>query len=173
MAAWLNVFMLIGFARPAQILLGIMALLIGVINIKDFFAFHKGVSLSIPESAKPGIYRRVRGIVQAEHLWAALAGAVVLAVVVNIVELLCTAGLPAMYTAILKMQELPTWANYAYLGLYIVAYMLDDSLMVGIVVVTLGRRKLQERGGRWLKLISGLVIGALGLVMIFKPDWLV
>jgi hypothetical protein len=68
----------------------------------------------------------------------------VLAVLVNVIELLCTAGLPALYTQILTMQELPTWQNYAYLGLYNLAYMFDDSLMVAVVVMTLGRRKLQE-----------------------------
>jgi hypothetical protein len=94
-------------------------------------------------------------------------------VLVNVIELLCTAGLPAMYTNILALQQFPIWLNYAYLLLYIAAYMFDDSLMVAIVVVTLGRHKLQERGGRALKLISGLVIAGLGFVMIFKPEWLV
>ncbi len=172
MAAWLNVFMLIGFARPAQILLGIMALLIGVINIKDFFAFKRGITLSIPESSKPGLYRRVREIVTAKYLTTALASVVALAVVVNMVELLCTAGLPALYTQILTMQELPAWKNYLYLALYIVAYMLDDTILLTVVLVTLSHRKLQEREGRWLKLISGVVILALGLVMIFQPEWL-
>ena len=96
----------------------------------------------------------------------------VLAVVVNMVELLCTAGLPALYTQILTMQDLPAWKNYAYLALYIVAYMLDDSILLAIVVVTLSHRKLQEKEGRWLKLISGLVIFLLGIVMIFKPELL-
>jgi uncharacterized membrane protein HdeD (DUF308 family) len=70
------------------------------------------------------------------------------------------------------MQELPAWKNYLYLALYIVAYMLDDALLLTIVVITLSNRKLQEKEGRWLKLISGLVIFALGIVMIFKPEWL-
>lgn len=82
----------------------------------------------------------------AEYLAAAVAGAVVLAVLVNIVELLCTAGLPALYTQILSLQQLPAWENYAYLGLDNVASMLDDTLMLGIVVTTLSRRRLQERG---------------------------
>ena len=50
--------------------------------------------------------------------------------------------------------------------------MLDDSIMVGIVVVTMGKKKLQENHGRWLKLVSGLVILALGLVLRFNPEWL-
>jgi uncharacterized membrane protein HdeD (DUF308 family) len=71
------------------------------------------------------------------------------------------------------MQDYPPWKNHAYLAMYIVAYMLDDSIMVGIVIFTLGKRKLQENEGRWLKLLSGLFILALGLVLLLKPDWLV
>lgn len=172
MAAWLQVFMLIGIRRPVQILLGLLALVIGVVNVKDFVAFKQGISFSIPESSKPGLYRRVRKIVSSKYLTAAIAGAVVLAVVVNFIELLCTAGLPALYTQILTIQDLPAWQNYAYLSLYIAAYMLDDTLLLAVIVATLSHRKLQEREGRWLKLVSGVVILILGLVMIFQPKWL-
>ena len=55
---------------------------------------------------------------------------VALAVIVNLIELLCTAGLPALYTQILTMQQLPAWANYCYLALYILAYMLDDTILL-------------------------------------------
>jgi glutaredoxin len=172
MAAWLNLLLFVGYLRWVQIILASLAILIGLIHIKDFFAFKRGFSLSIPDSAKPGLYARVRQIVMAEHLYGAIAGAFVLAVLVNFIELLCTAGLPAMYTQVLMLQEYPPWKNYAYLALYILAYMLDDSIMVGIVVLTLGKRKLQENEGRWLKLMSGLVVLALGVVLLFKPEWL-
>jgi glutaredoxin len=173
MAAWLNVFLFVGYLRSAQMTLGVLATFVGIVHIKDFFAHGRGLSFSIPESAKPGLYARVRKIVTAEHLLGAILGAAILAVLVNVIELLCTAGLPALYTQILTLRNLPPWQNYAYLGLYNVAYMFDDSLMVAVVVITLGRRKLQERQGRWLKLISGLVIVALGLVLLFKPEWLI
>lgn len=173
MAAWLNVFQFIGLLRPAQIALGVLGVGVGAIHIKDFFAFKQGISLSIPESAKPKLYERMRNIVMAESLVGAIVGASTLAVLVNIVELLCTAGLPAMYTGILTMQNYPAWLNYSYLLLYILAYMFDDSLMVTLVVVTLGKHRLQETGGRVLKLLSGVVIFAIGLLMLFKPDWLV
>ena len=173
MAAWMNVFMLVGLLRPVQITLALLAIAIGAIHIKDFFAFKQGISLSIPESAKPGLYARVRAIINAENLTAAIIGAVVLAVMVNLIELLCTAGIPAMYTEILSLQQLPQWKNYAYLGLYNLAYMFDDGLMVAIVVVSLKKRKLQEAQGRYLKLLSGAVIFVLGVVMLLWPHWLV
>lgn len=172
MTAWLNVFALIGWARPTQIALGLLATFIGLINVKDFVAFGRGVSFSIPESAKPGIYARVRQIVTAKYLTAALVGAAALAVIVNVIELLCTAGLPALYTQILTLQKLPAWENYLYLGLYIAAYMFDDTIMLALTIITLSHRRLQEGEGRWLKLVSGLVILALGLTMIFRPEWL-
>ncbi len=172
MAAWLNVFMLIGYLRPIQVVLALMAILIGSIHVKDFFAFRKGISLSIPESAKPGIYARVRRIVTAEHLAGAVTGAITLAILVNVVELLCTAGLPALYTNILMQQGLSAATRYAYLGLYILAYMFDDGLMVLIVVWTLSKTKLQETQGRWLKLMSGMVILLLGIIMLIRPELL-
>jgi hypothetical protein len=173
MAAWLNVFLFVGLLRPVQVTLGILAMVVGSIHVKDFFAFKKGLSLSIPESAKPGIYERIRRIVNAENIAGAIIGACVLAILVNIIELLCTAGLPALYTEILAIQQFPIWKNYAYLALYDLAYMFDDSVMVALVVITLGRGKMQERHGRWLKLLSGMVILSLGLVMLIHPDWLV
>jgi glutaredoxin len=173
MAAWLNVFLLIGLSRTLQIGLGGIAVLMGAINVKDYFALGEGISLSIPASAKPGLYARIRGVLQAENLTGALAGVVVLAGLVNIVELLCTAGFPALYTQILTLQRLSLWQYYGYLGLYNLAYIFDDGLMVAIAVATLSRTRLQERAGRWLKLISGLVMAGLGTVLLLQPKWLI
>lgn len=172
MAAWLNLFLLVGMSRVVMVALGVVALAVGAVNVKDFFAFHRGFSLSIPDSAKPGIYARARRILAAERLGAALVGALVLAVVVNLVELLCTAGLPAIYTAVLARHDLGAWQYHGYLALYIAAYMLDDALLLGIAVVTLSKRKLTERGGRILKLVSGAVMLGLGAMLIARPEWL-
>ena len=62
--------------------------------------------------------------------------------------------------------------NYGYLLLYNIAYIFDDALMVSIVVYTLSKKKLQESQGRWLKLVSGLIIIILGVMLLLKPDWL-
>lgn len=172
MAAWLTAFEWIGCLRPVQVVLGTLAVGIGIVHVKDFVALGRGPSLSIPAAAKPGIYARIRRIVTAENLPAAVAGAIVLAVLVNVVELLCTAGLPALYTHVLAGRGFPAVVRYGYLGLYITAYMFDDSLMVAGVVATLRQCRLQEAGGRWLKLVSGGVILGLGLVMLLRPEWL-
>lgn len=172
MAAWLNLFLALGLSAALRIALALLALAIAAVHIKDFFRPQQGFSLSIPEAAKPGLYARMRRVVQAGSLWPALVGVSTLALAVNLVELLCTAGLPAMYTAILTQQQLPPGTHYAYLGLYILGYVFDDSLMVGSAVLALSSRKLGQGAGRWLKLISGLVMLALGAIMLLRPEWL-
>jgi glutaredoxin len=172
LAAWLELFVRVGLSRAAQVTLALVALAIGAVHLKDFLAPGVGVSLSIPDAAKPTLYARLRRLVRAESLPAALAGAFVLAVLVNAVELLCTAGIPALYTQVLVLQSLPAWQHYAYLALYDVAYLLDDGVLVAIAVVTLRGQRLQERGGRWLKLVSGLVVAVLGALLLLAPGWL-
>jgi len=172
MAAWLGVFLVIGVSRWLQAALGLVALGVGALHLKEAVAPGRGPTLSIPASAKPGIYARVRRIIHAEDLRGALAATIALAVIVNLVELLCTAGLPAVYTQIVSTHGLTTWQYHGYLALYIAAYMLDDALMLTIAVVTLSRRKLQERGGRALQLISGAVMLVLGVLLLLRPDWL-
>jgi glutaredoxin len=172
MAAWLNVFLLVGVSRPIQLVLGAVAILIGLVNVKDFIAFGRGPSFGIPDSAKPAIYARVRGVLQAENLGGALGAVIVLAFLVNTVELLCTSGLPAVYTQVLASRDLPAWQYFCYLALYNVFYMLDDALLLAAAVVTLRMSRLQERGGRVLKLISGVVMLLLGVALILRPEWL-
>lgn len=172
MLAWLGAFLALGASRGLELLLGGAAVAIGAIHLKDAVAPGVGPSLAIPEAARPTLYRRLRAILRAERPGAALAGATLLAVLVNLVELGCTAGLPALYTRILTLRALPTAEYVAYLALYNLAYVFDDALVVTTAVVTLSRRRLQQHAGRWLQLASGSVMLALGLLLFLAPGWL-
>jgi glutaredoxin len=169
MAAWLNLFLLIGLSRLSEIVIAAFALLAGMINLKDFRFYGRGVSLSIPDAAKPDIYAGMRRILNAQNLTGALIGTVALAVLVQIVEFMCTSGFPALYTRILTLKQLDSMSYYGYLLLYNLAYMFDDIIILAIGVITLSQRRLQEKEGRWLKLISGLVMVGLGVYLIVAP----
>ena len=169
MAAWLNLFLLIGLSRISEIVIAVIALLAGMINLKDFWFYGRGISLSIPDAAKPDIYAGIRRILHAENITGALIGTVVLAVLVQIVEFMCTSGFPALYTRILTLKQLDSMSYYGYLLLYNAAYMFDDVIILAIGVITLSQRRLQEKEGRWLKLISGLVMVSLGVYLILAP----
>ncbi len=166
MAAWLNLFLLVGISRPSEIAIALLAIVAGMLNLKDFVAPGRGITLSIPIVARPGIYARLRAVLLADRIWPALVGAAVLAVLMQIVELLCTSGFPAIYTRILTLRHFDRAVYYGYLLLYNLMYMLDDIVVLAIGVVTLSQRRLQEKEGRWLKLIAGFVMVGLGIYLL-------
>ena len=114
----------------------------------------------------------MRAVINAPSLGLALFSVTVLALLVNLVELLCTAGFPAVYTAVLTQHNVSTAEQYAYLGLYILGYMADDAIMVALAVAALNRYRLTETAGRNLKLLAGSVMLLLGLVLLLRPGWL-
>jgi hypothetical protein len=172
MAAWLNIFLVVGELALITTSAGLVAIVIASINIKDFFWFKQGVSLSIPDSAKPGLYQRSRNLLKATGLPAMLAGTAMLAVAANSYELLCTSGFPMVYTRTLTLQNLPTAAFYLYLALYNFIYVVPLLVIVAIFTIRFGTRKLTEDEGRVLKLLSGLMMLLLGVVLIMAPSLL-
>jgi len=169
MSAWLNLFLIVGQLSWVTLAAGLLAVLIGSLNVKDYFYFHAGPSLSVPESAKPGLFRRMRNLVGAQSLPTVLAGTLALAVVANAYELLCTAGFPMVFTRLLTLEPLPPLAYYGYLALYCTIYVVPLLIIVTLFVVTLGRRKLTEREGRTLKLVSGTMMLGLGALLLIDP----
>jgi hypothetical protein len=169
MAAWLNVFRWLGEIALVTTLAGMLAIVIALINIKDYFWFKQGVSLSIPDSAKPGLYQRVRGLLRADSLPALTLGTIALAIAANSYELLCTAGFPMVYTRLLTLSDLPPWQHYAYLALYNVVYVIPLMVITLIFTYTLGSRKLSEVEGRLLKLLSGIMMLSLGVLLVVAP----
>jgi hypothetical protein len=169
MAAWLNLFLATGGIDLVTTLAGVVALGIGALNVKDYLAIRRGPSLSIPERVKPSLYQRVRNLVQAAGYPSLLAGTVLLAIAANSYELLCTAGLPMVFTRILTLQELPVWQYYVYLGFYNAVYVTPLLIIVIVFAVTLNTHRLSEQEGRVLKLFSGVMMATMGLVLLLAP----
>ena len=155
-----------------RIIVGLIAVIFGFINIKELLFFKKGPSLTIPDSAKPKIFERMRNIINESSLPIALISVVVLAFTVNTIELLCTVGFPAVYTKILTLNNLSAFSYYSYLLLYIIMYMFDDMIVFTIAVITLSSKKLTEKQGKWMKFIAGLMMLVLGLLLMIKPELL-
>jgi len=172
MAAWLNLFLLTEELTIITAIAGLIALLVGAINLKDYFFFKQGVSLSIPDAARPKLFQKIRLITQSAKWPAMLVATVVLAIVANSYELLCTAGLPMVYTRVLTLNDLSAMQYYLYLGFYNLIYILPLLIVVGIFTVTLGSKKLSEKEGRILKLLSGSMMMGLGGLLFFAPELL-
>ena len=177
MAAWLNLFIYLGELRLITLIAGCVAIIIALVNIKDYFWFKlgwfkKGFSLSMSDGEKPKLFDRIRQLLRLDSLPTVIFATVILAIVANSYELLCTAGFPMVYTRILTLNSLSTESYYSYLLLYNLIYILPLLGIVILFTVKLGSRKLSEREGMVLKLLSGVMMLMLGLILVISPQLL-
>jgi len=172
MAAWLNLFIYLGKLRLITLLAGCIAVLVASINIKDYFWFKKGVSLSISDNKKPKLFDRMRNLLRLDSYGMVIGSTIVLAVVANSYEILCTAGFPMVYTRILTLSALSTESYYLYLLLYNLVYILPLFVIVVLFTIKLGSRKLTENEGMVLKLLSGVMMLLLGSILVVSPQLL-
>jgi cytochrome c biogenesis protein CcdA len=173
MIAWLNVFTFMGISKSVTIGLGIIVIIVGLINVKELFLFKRGVSLMIPEKAKPKLYTKMRGIMENPNTLLSVAGTVSLAFFVNLIEFGCTVGLPAVYTRVLSIQRVSSLKKYLYMVFYNVSYVIPLLVVVFIFVFTMEKYRLQEKHGKVLKIISGSLMLVLGFILVFNPHLLV
>jgi len=164
----LNAVLLTKHTPIVTIFAGSLAFVLGAINIKDFFFFKKGASLSIPEDKKPGIYKQMRNLVKNPKTTAVIIGTVALAGTVNFYELLCTLGLPLVYTRNLASYSLSATEYYTYIFFYNVIYVVPLIIIVLIFVLTLGKRKLTEWHGQMMKLVTGIMLSSFGAIFLIN-----
>jgi len=172
MAAWLNLFIYLGELRVMTLIAGAVAVLIALINIKDFFWLKKGFSLSISDNAKPKLFDRMRNLLRLDSMPTVMFATIVLAVIANSYELLCTAGFPMVYTRVLTLRALSAESYYLYLALYNLIYIVPLMTIVVLFTIKLGSRKLSEHEGTILKLLSGVMMLLLGSMLIVSPELL-
>ncbi|MGF1666241.1 MAG: hypothetical protein ACFCVC_08220 [Acidimicrobiia bacterium] len=149
----------------------VVALVFGLVNLKDFWWFKRGLSLTIPDSAKPALYRRMRDVaLDDRRLPVVLGGTALLAVGVSLLETPCTAGYPLLWTNLLSSRGVETAAAVGLFGLYMAVFLLDELVVFGVAVAAMRVTKLEERHGRVLKLISGMLMVVLAAVLVVAPE---
>jgi len=178
LTAWLNLFLAISYVNLTRILIGVFALGVGAWQIKTFIGY-RGVcpvtdgSSKLRDKIKNGLRVQAEKIAISPFTFAILGGVILLAFGVNLVEFFCSAGLPAIYTRILTLSQISTLSYYFYLLLYTFIFMLDDLIVFSLAVITLSRIGFTEKYNYWSTLIGGLLILALGILLIFKPELLI
>lgn len=172
MGLWLNVFLYAKQILLLTLVAGLIAVFAGFVNIKDYFAFQRGLSFTLPKSEKGKFMSKVEKLKDVRSMWALLVGTAIVAVSVNMYELLCTFGFPMVYLGALAARELPSLSYYGFIGLYNLFYVLPLLVIVIISAFTLGTKEFSKKNVQRLKLISGFMALFLGGVLIFKPEML-
>jgi len=171
MVAWLNTLRYFSAVLWIRAGIAVVAIIAGVWALRDALR-DQTVCRVTAAPARRAILERLRGLALSASLPLALLGIVLLAFAVNLVEFLCSAGIPAVYTQYLALKDLPLWQHYAYLSLYILVFLADDLLIFVGAMLALEIGGVGQRVGRWSRLIGGVVLLILGILLLFKPEWL-
>ena len=169
MATWLNVYILMANIKYITMMAGAISIIIAALNIKDFFIYKQGGSLTISDSAKTKLLKRMRRLAMSQSVLYLAIGTMALALVASSYELICTAGFPMVYTRILTLNKLSTMSYYLYLGLYNAIYIMPLLIIVAIFARYLGKIQISVWQGRVLKLVSGMMMLELGVLLIINP----
>jgi thiol-disulfide isomerase/thioredoxin len=169
MAAFYSALTVVGYLGIIQWVVAGVAGVFGVVSVKDYFAFKKGLSFTIKDSAKPGIYSRMRAAAGHERLIPALGATLVLAVGVSLLETPCTAGFPVLWTGMLHANGVGTVETIFLFFAYMIPFLLDELIIFGIAVFTMKSFKMQEKHGEMLKLFAGVTMLVLAAVMVINP----
>ncbi|MCD4754127.1 MAG: thioredoxin family protein [Anaerolineaceae bacterium] len=153
-----------------QIVVALVAGIFALINIKDYFWYKEGVSLTIADDKKPGIFKKMRNVVNAsDSFWGTISATIVLAAGVSLVEFSCTAGLPMVWTNLLTSQAVGGWEFILLLFVYMLIYLLIEIVTFIPAAMSLKSRRFEEKSGRVLKLVGGMLMLTLSIVMVFNP----
>src|SRR3989344_2705470 len=169
-AAWLNVFLLIGFNHWVQKVIGVVAIAGGSFYLYEALGKDPNACKVTDYQRRAKTIDRMKSVVQAASWPAMILGVAILAVSVNLIELVCTAGLPAIFTQILAFNPITHTERYMYLGLYILTYMLDDLIIFGIAVMTLHATGFTTKYRRFTMIFGGVLMFVLGILLIFWPE---
>ncbi len=142
--------------------LGVILIFAGIINLKDFFWFGKGLFLGISKGAFPKIQKLA---MVASYPLVAL-----LAVMVTLFEAPCSLPLYLGTSKLIADSASSLATTAGYLSIYNLMFVVPLIVVLVIIGVTsnmVAVKEFEHRGKRWLKLIMGAILVMLGVILLF------
>lgn len=158
--------------KQIQILIALVALVAGVLNIRTYIKTRNDTGCHVVDDKKrKKMVKRVIKITKQESLFLALIGVIALAASVNLVELACSLGFPAIFSEILALNNVTGPLRILYLIIYVFFYMIDDLIVFTIAVSTFTIAAKSTKYTKYVNLIAGIIMILIGTLLIFKPEW--
>lgn len=159
--------------KQIQFLIALVALIAGVLNVRTYIKTRNDTGCHVVDDKKrKKIVKKVLKITKEESLILAVIGVVILAVSVNLVELACSLGFPAIFSEILALNNITGLLRIIYLIIYILFYMMDDLIVFTIAMCTFTLATKSTKYTKYVNLIAGIIMILIGILLIFKPEWI-
>lgn len=170
--SWLNLSVFLNKVLYIRVAISFFAVLFGVLQVVNFI-FKKDDGCEVVDNKnRKRIIKSIQKIIKEKSFILAILGIILLAASVNIIELLCSLGLPVMFTQILAINEVSKVGQILYSLLYVLFFMIDDIIIFIIAMKTLEIKAISNKYGKYSHLIGGLIMIIIGVLMVYKPEWL-
>lgn len=154
-------------------LIAVVAIILGIINIRTYLKTKNETGCHVVKNKKRKVlFQRIKNYTSRKNLILASIGIIILAISVNLVELACSLGFPAVYTEILAVNKVTGVKRIIYLIIYDIFYMLDDMIIFYIAMFTLNIKGISNKYSKYSSLIGGIIILLIGLLLLLKPQWI-
>jgi hypothetical protein len=170
MSAWLNVFLFLGYIRPVTLVIGVIAIFMGLQGFVELIKNRGVVSCTVgDEQSKGKTIRRMKDVLLSPISVSSVLSILGLSFIVNSVEFLCSCAIPAVFTHVLSITPLSSMEHYGYILLYIFFYMLDDLIIFASAAFAF-QTYVGNRYAVYCKILGGLLLIVLGVLMVFMPQ---
>jgi len=158
-----------------KLLIGLIALIGAFINLKGFIKsiVKKDAGCEVVDNSKrKKIISKIKKYTSEKSFILAMLGVMLLAISVNAIELACSAGLPVLFTNVLALNDVNFIEKCIYIFIYIFFFLIDDIIVFFVAMFTLNIKALSTKYTKYSHLIGGIIMLIIGILMIFKPEWL-
>ena len=171
MLSWISIAVKMTTVIWVRNLIALLALIGAFVNIRNYFKSHDGCNV-VDAKKRKKIFSKIRKFTSEKSFILAILGVVGLAVSVNLVELACSAGLPLVFTELLALNNVSNFMKIMYTLLYVLFFLLDDLVIFIIAMVTMEVTGISTKYNKYSHLLGGIIMLVMGLLLIFKPEWL-
>ena len=174
LVSWLNLAEFLDKITYVRVAIASIAIIFGTVSIVRFIgSLNKDDGCEVVDQKnRRRIITSIKKIVKEKSFTLALLGVVFLAFSVNIIELLCSLGLPVMFSEILTINNVSNSMKIVYALIYIFFFLIDDIIIFAIAMKTLEIKAISNKYGKFSHLIGGIIMLIIGFLMIYKPEWL-
>ena len=167
MTVWFETYhRFIGHLMPVTIVIGLVALGGGILQVREVIKTKGAIVCEVTdEESRKKTMTKIQEIVSSPITWGTIVGIIALAFTVNSVEFACSFGIPAVFTRVLSLANLSTLQYYAYILLYDVFFMLDDTIIFGTAAFALTSR-LGDRYAKYSRPVGATILIILGLLLL-------
>ncbi len=173
MFSWVQALSFIASKTVFQWIIGGIAILAGGYNVFRYIKakIKKEDGCDVTDvKTKKSLVEKIKKVATNNSFWLALVGVIGIALLVNLIELACSTGLPVLFSQILALNGLSGLSTLFYILVYLFFFMLDDVLVFAISVWTFKVSPISNKFTKYSHLVGGILMTIIGILMIFFPS---